>query len=141
MLKSLRIRNLATIEDLEIDFESGFTILTGETGAGKSILIGAIRLALGEKGSADFIRTGQTEASIEAVFGPPVPGVSSPPSDSEDEVLIQRQINGQGSGKVYIDGVLTPVRKLKETTDAFADIYGQNDHIFPSPSRKPSPLP
>ncbi len=64
MIKSLRIKNLATIEDIELEIEQGFTILTGETGAGKSIVIDGIRLALGEKGSPDMIRTGKKETIV-----------------------------------------------------------------------------
>ncbi len=73
MLKNLRVRNLATIEDLEIGFEPGFSVLTGETGAGKSILIDAIRLLLGEKGALDLIRTGRREAVVERVQRPATP--------------------------------------------------------------------
>ena len=68
MIKLLRVRNLATIEDLEIGLQPGFSILTGETGAGKSIIIDAIRLILGDKGSPDLVRTGKAEAFVEAVF-------------------------------------------------------------------------
>ena len=68
MIKSLRIKNLATIEDIELYFGDGFSILTGETGTGKSIIIDGIRLALGEKGSTDIIRTGKIETSVEAIF-------------------------------------------------------------------------
>jgi DNA repair protein RecN (Recombination protein N) len=71
MIKYLRIRNLATIEDLRLDLDPGFSVLTGETGAGKSIIIDSIRLVCGEKGSADLIRTGRSEASIEAIFTRP----------------------------------------------------------------------
>ena len=68
MIKFLRVRNLATIEDLEIRLEPGFSILTGETGAGKSIIIDAIRLVLGDKGSPDLVRTGKKEALVEGSF-------------------------------------------------------------------------
>ena len=68
MIKSFRIKNLATIEEIKMDLEKGFSILTGETGAGKSIIIDGIRVVLGEKGSPDLIRTGKKETSIEAIF-------------------------------------------------------------------------
>ncbi len=67
MIKSLRIRNLATIEDIELILKEGFSILTGETGAGKSIIIDGIRLVTGEKGSPDIIRTGKKETSVEVI--------------------------------------------------------------------------
>ncbi len=132
MIDSLRIRNLATIDDLEINFEQGFSILTGETGAGKSIIIEGIRLVLGEKGSQDMIRTGEKETSVEAIF--PVSekesGLKNLIPDLEAEIFIQRKISEQGTGKGYINGTLVPVKKLKEASGGLVDIYGQNDHVF-----------
>ncbi len=132
MLSSLRIQNLATIEDLEIRFHEGFSILSGETGAGKSIIIDGLRLVLGEKASSDIIRTGKREATVEAVFRlPPVKdGPDELSLDREGEVLIQRQIFQEGTGKAYLNGVLVPARKLKEVGPFLVDVYGQNDHIF-----------
>jgi len=132
MLGSLRIKNLATIEDLEIHFQEGFSILTGETGAGKSIIIDGIKLVLGDKASPDLIRTGRAEATVEAVFRLPLPkGVSADLSSSEEgEVFIQRHITQEGTGKAYLNGVLVPAKKLKEVSPFLVDIYGQNDHIF-----------
>jgi len=129
MIKSLRIKNLATIEDIELDFKGGFSILTGETGAGKSIIIGGIMLILGEKGTTDMIRTGKTETSVEAIFLNA--DISSDFSiDGEDELTIQRKISEQKTGKVYINGILVPIKKLKEISSDLIDIYGQNDHAF-----------
>jgi len=132
MLGSLRIKNLATIEDLEVRFQEGFSILSGETGAGKSIIIDGLRLLLGDKASPDLIRTGKTEATVEAVFRlPPVKGGPDELSSNEGgEVLIQRQIFREGTGKAYLNGVLVPARKLKEIGPFLVDVYGQNDHIF-----------
>ena len=132
MLSRLRIRNLATIEDLEVNLQKGFSILTGETGAGKSIIIDGLRLVLGEKSSPDFIRTGEKEASVEAVFSlpPPVRRIADIPLSDENEVFIQRQLSDQGPGRTYINGILVPVRRLKDYAGHLVDIYGQNDHIF-----------
>jgi DNA repair protein RecN (Recombination protein N) len=132
MISFLKIRNLATIENVAVDFAEGFSILTGETGAGKSIIIDSIRLALGEKGTPELIRTGKKEASVESVFQIPenLSDRASLSSSSENEVFIQRQITEQGSGKAYLNGVLVPAKKLKELSSALVDIYGQNDHIF-----------
>ncbi len=133
MIKSLRIRNLATIEDLEVRLDEGFSILTGETGAGKSIIIDAIRLILGDKSSADVIRSGKRDCHIEAIFeagDAPAEAVDSIPPGEGGEILMQRQISGQGAGKVYINGVLSPLRKLKELGPYLIDVYGQNDHTF-----------
>jgi DNA repair protein RecN (Recombination protein N) len=125
MLKSLLIKNLATIEEVELGLESGFTVLTGETGAGKSILIESIRLALGDKGSVDVIRTGATGTSIEAVFE----GVTNQEGDG-GEIFVQRRITEKGPGRGYIDGTLAPLKNLRALGDSLVDIYGQNDHVF-----------
>lgn len=132
MLKTLRIKNLATIEDIEINLKEGFSILTGETGAGKSIIIDGIRLILGEKSSVDKIRTGSREMSVEAAFHSKKgqEEFRSFSADPDDDLLIQRKIWQNGTGKVYINGILMPVRKLKEGSEELADIYGQNDHSF-----------
>ena len=132
MIKSLRIRNLATIEDIELGFENGFTILTGETGTGKSIIIGGLKLVLGEKGSSDIIRTGELETSVEAIFqiedrNPP--GKKNL-KDGLKELFIHRKITGKGQGKSYFDGTLVPAKKLKEWGEILVNIYGQNDHVF-----------
>ncbi|MEN6560638.1 MAG: DNA repair protein RecN [Acidobacteriota bacterium] len=132
MIKLLRVRNLATIEELEVPLEPGFSILTGETGAGKSIIIDAIRLILGEKGSPDLVRTGKAEAFVEAVFdvtGLPL-DLAGLPEPEDGELLVQRSVTDQGSGKAFVNGVLVPVRRLRELGPQLIDIYGQNDHIF-----------
>jgi DNA repair protein RecN (Recombination protein N) len=132
MLGSLHIKNLATIEDLEIQFQEGFSILTGETGAGKSIIIDGIMLALGDKASPDLVRTGEAEATVEAVFrlgrAKAVPSELCP--EEEGEVLVQRHISHEGGGRAYLNGVLVPAKRLKEVSPYLVDIYGQNDHVF-----------
>jgi len=132
MIRYLRIRNLATIEDLELELNSGFTILTGETGAGKSIIIDALKLLLGEKASADLIRTGKEEATVEAVFE--ILERTQVPEDLEldsgNQLFLQRTISSQGLSKSYLNGVLVPLKKLKDLSERLIDIYGQNDHIF-----------
>jgi DNA repair protein RecN (Recombination protein N) len=132
MIRFLRIKNLATIEDIELDLDSGFTILTGETGAGKSIIIDALKLLLGEKASSDFIRTGKEEASVEAVVE--IADKSELPEEieleSDGQLFLQRMISSQGLSKSYLNGVLVPLKKLKELSEKLIDIYGQNDHIF-----------
>jgi DNA repair protein RecN (Recombination protein N) len=127
MIKSLRIKNLATIEDIELQLKEGFSILTGETGAGKSIIIDGIRLILGEKGSPEMVRTGKGEISVEAIVSMPQP---VDVKTAEGELFMQRKISAKGTGKGYIDGVLVPIKKLKEKGEKLVDIYGQNDHAF-----------
>jgi DNA repair protein RecN (Recombination protein N) len=120
VIKSFRIKNLATIEEVEFDLKKGFSIMTGETGAGKSIIIDGIRLVLGEKGSPDLIRTGEKETTVEAIFS----------SGTKTDIFIQRKIAEKGSGKGYVDGVLVPIKKLRSLREDLVDIYGQNDHAF-----------
>ena len=115
MLRYLRIKNLATIEEVELELSAGFTILTGETGAGKSIIIDAIKLLLGEKASSDLIRTGKNEASIEAVFQLESKEQALPDIDldSDHQLFLQRTISNQGLSKSYVNGILIPLKKLK----------------------------
>ncbi len=132
MLKFLRVRRLATIDDLSLDLGSGFSVLTGETGAGKSIIIDSIRLVCGDKGGPDLVRAGSPEASVEAIFTAPEGAAEAGdlfPAGDED-VLIQRTVPKEGGGKAYFGGVLVPVRKLKDLAPRLTEIYGQNDHVF-----------
>lgn len=132
MLRYLRIKNLATIEEVELELAPGFTILTGETGAGKSIIIDAIKILLGEKATPDLIRSGKNEARIEAIFE--LEGSELVPPeielDNDRQLSLQRTISSQGLSKSYANGVLIPIKRLKELGDRLIDIYGQNDHIF-----------
>jgi len=133
VIKSFRIKNLATIENVELNLKKGFSILTGETGAGKSIIIDGIRLVLGEKGSPDQIRTGKKETTVEAIFQLDPDNTHKdlfPTPDQGNEVFIQRTMPEKGTGKGYVDGVLVPIKKLRSIRDGLVDIYGQNDHAF-----------
>jgi DNA repair protein RecN (Recombination protein N) len=133
VIKSFCIKNLATIEEVEFHLKKGFSIMTGETGAGKSIIIDGIRLVLGEKGSPDLIRTGEKETTVEAIFqvDPDTKKKKFIPSpDDENEIFIQRKVAEHGGGRGYVNGVLVPIKKLKTLRDDLVDIYGQNDHAF-----------
>jgi DNA repair protein RecN (Recombination protein N) len=132
MIKSFRIKNLATIEEIDLELEEGFSILTGETGAGKSIIIDGLRLVLGEKGSSDLIRTGKKETSVEGIFYllPVESQIKAYPAEKEGEFFIQRKIYEGGTGKGYINGVLVPIKQIRKFKNDLIDIYGQNDHIF-----------
>ena len=117
---------------MRVHLDAGFSILTGETGAGKSIIIDAIRLILGDKGSPDLVRTGKAEAFVEAVFdvtGQPV-DLAGLPEPEDGELLVQRSVTEQGTGKAFVNGVMVPVRRLRELGPQLIDIYGQNDHVF-----------
>jgi len=133
MIRFLRVKNLATIEDLQVNFDPGFSIMTGETGAGKSIIIDSIRLVCGEKGSPDLVRAGKEEASVEAIFSLPARNqTGGRPAAAEDSaaLAVHRMISEEGSGKAYCDGLLVPLKRLKEVSGDLVDIYGQNDHAF-----------
>src|SRR5437868_15345325 len=103
MLRFLRIRNLAVIESVEVEFESGFNVLTGETGAGKSILIEAVGLLLGARASADLVRTGESHASIEAIF-----------DEADRELIVRREITSQGRSRSFINGALATAGALRD---------------------------
>jgi len=117
MLRFLRIRNLAVIESAEVEFESGFNVLTGETGAGKSILVEAVGLLLGGRASADLVRTGETHAVIEALF------------DHEgEEVALRREITSQGRSRSFINGGLATASALRDLSVRLAELHGQHEH-------------
>src|SRR5512132_3217614 len=118
MLRTLRIRNLAVIEAVEVDLDPGFTALTGETGAGKSILVEAVGLLLGGRASADLVRTGTDAATIEAVFDRP----------DGAEVLIRREITAAGRSRSYVDGALATAGLLREVSADLVELHGQHEH-------------
>ena len=132
MIRSLHIQNLATIEKIDLQLLEGFTILTGETGAGKSIIIDGLRLVLGEKGSPDMIRTGKKETAVEVIFPlhQKMKDYKDYFTEEDEEMLVQRRVASRGAGKAYINGILVPNRRLKEMGEKLVDIYGQNDHVF-----------
>ncbi len=117
MIGKLRIKNYAIIDELEIEFGKGFNVFTGETGAGKSIIIGALSLLLGEKGDPDMIRSGADEAEVEGVF------------EKGDETLtIKRILSRKGKSTVLINGKKSSLRELKEKGKYLFDIHGQHEH-------------
>jgi DNA repair protein RecN (Recombination protein N) len=117
MLRLLRIRNLAVIESAEVEFEPGFNVLTGETGAGKSILVEAVGLLLGGRASGDLVRTGEKQASIEALF-----------EDAGREVVVRRDITSQGRSRSFVDGALATATALRELSLRLVELHGQHEH-------------
>ena len=98
MLRFLRIRNLAVIESVDVEFEPGFNVLTGETGAGKSIVVEAVALLLGARASSDLVRTGEGQATIEAIF-------EHVNKDAEvSDLVVRREITSQGRSRSFING-------------------------------------
>ena len=117
MIKLLRINNIALIPSLEIELGSGLTLLTGETGAGKTIVIDALGLLLGERSTTDLIRTGEERASVEAIFdGSAVRSFLEThglPFDGDD-LVIRRELQASGKGRATVNGGLVPVSLLRE---------------------------
>lgn len=129
MLKELRISNLAIIEDLTVRFEEGFNVLTGETGAGKSIIVDSLAFALGSRMQTESIRSGAREAVIEAFFEPkaeqnfPDLGI-----DTSNGVIIRRSFSVSGKNRAYINDSMVSMRTLAEVGKTLVDIHGQHEH-------------
>ncbi len=134
MLTELRIVNFALIEQLSLQFQHGFTVLTGETGAGKSLLIDAIALLVGGRASTDQIRSGEDEAQLEAAF---VLSDTHPLlqrfrlqdiiGQNESELILRRVLSRSGRHRVYVNGRLCPLRVLEELGGTLVDIHGQHE--------------
>ncbi|THJ17075.1 MAG: DNA repair protein RecN, partial [Nitrospira sp. CG24D] len=134
MLTELRIVNFAILEELSLRFEPGFTVLTGETGAGKSLLIDAIALLVGGRASADQIRFGTEEASLEAAFHLPDrhplqarlrdQGILGP---ADSELIVRRVIARSGRNRVYLNGTMSSLHALEELGGTLVDLHGQHD--------------
>jgi len=118
MIRYLAIRNLAVIESVAVDFEHSFNILTGETGAGKSILVEAVGLLLGGRATQDLIRTGEDVATVEAIF------------ETEDgsELIVRREITSQGRSRAFINGALATAAALKDLSNRLVELHGQHEH-------------
>ena len=118
MLRFLSIRNLAVIDRLELEFEPGLNVLTGETGAGKSIVVGAVGLLVGGRASSEMVRTGEDQAVVEAVF--------------EDaggaELIVRREVTAAGRSRAFLNGDLATSGALRETAARLVDLHGQHEH-------------
>ena len=132
MLKELTIENVAVIEKARIDFSGGFTCLTGETGAGKSIIIDSINAIMGDRVSKDIIRTGAQKASIVAVFedlnGQIVKLADEYDIDISDECIVSRIISAEGKNTARINGMPVPVSVIKSIFSEAVNIHGQHDN-------------
>jgi len=129
MLRFLRVRNFALIDQLEIHFEDAFNLLSGETGAGKSIVVDALGLIAGSKASSDTIRTGESRAIVEAIFEAELASdLERLGLDAEGpEVIVRREISSDGRNRVFINNQPSTVSALKELAPALLDIHGQHD--------------
>jgi DNA repair protein RecN (Recombination protein N) len=133
MLKQLHIRNLAIVENLELDFGPGMTVLTGETGAGKSILLDALGLTLGDRADSALVRHGAKRAEVTAGFA--TEGLDNVAAwleenelEAEGECLIRRTVNAEGRSRAYINGQPVPIQLLKALGEQLVDIHGQHAH-------------
>ncbi|HEY1953934.1 MAG TPA: DNA repair protein RecN [Gemmatimonadaceae bacterium] len=133
MLTELRIRNFAIIEQVTLPLAEGFNVLSGETGAGKSIIVGALGLLLGERASADLIRSGAEKATVEGVFDVTnVKGIASLADergiDVEDDTLVlKREISANGRGRAWINGATVTAGVLAEIGRELVNLHGQHD--------------
>lgn len=140
MLRELYIRNLAIIDDLTVRFESGLNVLTGETGAGKSIIVDALGLALGDRAQSDMIKAGEKEAVVQAFFE--IENIHALPDtgiDITDGITLRRVISGSGKSRAYINDVMVTLQTLSETGKALVDIHSQHEHqslILPDKQRQ-----
>ena len=133
MLKTLYIKNYALIEELTVEFEGGLNIITGETGAGKSIIIDALSLVLGERADAESVRKGAEKAIVEAVLS--VPGnkklntvLKENEIDANDELILRREISLKGQSRSFINDTPTTLALFKEVGDILVDLHGQHEH-------------
>lgn len=133
MLESIQISNFAIIDTLQIDFERGMTALTGETGAGKSILIDAIKLIAGDRADTDYIKSGEDKAEISVCFDigehqQASEWLKHQTLDSDGECIVRRALYPNGRSKAFINGFNAPLSQLRELTQMLVDIHGQHEH-------------
>ena len=135
MLELLRVRAFAIIDELEVHFASGFNVLTGETGAGKSILVDALHLVLGGRAQADSVRTGAEEAEVQALFRPRDPAecdarllaLGLPAAGGE--LVVRRTVQREGRSRAFVNGALATAAQLQQATRGLLDISGQHEHV------------
>jgi DNA repair protein RecN (Recombination protein N) len=118
MLRFLSVSHLAVIDHVELEFGPGLQVLTGETGAGKSILVGAVGLLVGGRASADLVRTGKETATVQAVFDTP----------EGRELIVRREVSSQGRSRAFVDGSLVTGSALRDAAGHLVDLHGQHEH-------------
>ena len=126
MLKRLRIQNLAVVENVTLEFGAGLNVLTGSTGAGKSLILGAVNLLLGGKASTDAIRAGEKTATVEGVFeSPRAPGVAG--CSAGCSMTLKREVHRNGRSRAFVDGLFVPAKQLHEISSRWIEPHGQNE--------------
>ena len=132
MITDLYIKNFAIIDNLHVEFREGLNVLTGETGAGKSIIIDAVNLVLGSRASAELIRTGEEEAIVEAIFdlssSPGIlDGIEESGGKCDSELLVKRMVSRSGRNRVFVGGGLSTIAVLADLARQLINIYGQHE--------------
>ena len=118
MIRYLRIENLAIVDELELEFESGLTVVTGETGAGKSVIVGALGLLVGSRATNEMVRTGEDRARVDAIV-----------EDHEGQTLkLRREVSSKGRSRSFIDDTLVTAGELHRVGQGLFDLHGQHDH-------------
>src|SRR5438876_7299829 len=117
MLRFLRITHLAVIDTAEVEFGAGLNVLTGETGAGKSILVEAVGLLLGGRASGDLVRAGEESAAIEAIF-----------ESGGEELLVRREVTAQSRSRAFVNGELSTAGALRDLSARLIELHGQHEH-------------
>jgi len=133
MLRELQVRNLALIREARLEFGPGLNVLTGETGAGKTVLVEALGLLLGSRGDAGFLSPGSERMELEAAFDPPRGEkwrevLEAEGLEPEDEVILRRVITADGRSRCYVNGRMCPVGTLSRLGEYLVDIHGQHEH-------------
>ena len=133
MLKSLLIKNYALIDELNVQFSGGLVIITGETGAGKSIIIDALGLVIGERAHTEMIRTGAEKAIVEAVLD--ISGnrkvsdlLRNNDIESSDELILRREVSAKGQSRCFLNDTPSSATVLKQVGDMLVDLHGQHEH-------------
>ena len=129
MLRELRIKNLAIIDNLTVGFGRGLNVLTGETGAGKSIIVDALGLALGNRAQSDLIRAGEKEASVQALFEIGAPGLLPDTGiDISEGLIVRRVLSAAGKSRAFINDTMVTQQTLAEIGRRLVDIHSQHEH-------------
>src|SRR5688500_10291843 len=129
MLTELSIRNVGVIDDVTLDLPAGLVVLTGETGAGKTMVVSAVELLLGSRADADRVRAGSASAVVEARLVPAPAAAAEWLDDDEDELIVRREVSAEGStrSKVRINGRMAPVAALAASVSGVVELHGQSD--------------
>ena len=134
MLRSLYIQNYALIEKLDIGFDSGFSVITGETGAGKSIILGAIGLLLGQRADVKSIRKGASKCIIEARFDVSAYGMQpffeANELEYEDECILRRELYASGKSRAFINDTPASLAQMKELGELLIDVHSQHQNLL-----------